>query len=320
MTGRRLQQETFRAMGTVCTVAVTAGPFDATSAQRALAAGCKEVVACEHVLSRFDPKSDLCRLNAADGDWTEVDERLMTALHLALRARDETDGRFDPTILPALVAAGYDRSFEQLDARPATNAAGWRAGAAVELDRPSGRARAAQGAAIDLGGIGKGFAAARALEAMREAWPLLPGGLVDLGGDIAVWGSTPEGGPWRLAIADPRTPESTLGTLELEVGGVATSGRDCRRFGPDGTLHHLIDPATGAPARLGTLAVTVVAPSSVEAEVHATALAVTDPGDVDAYLEARPHLAALLVPDEGEPVVLGGLPLAKEECYLVVGP
>ena len=151
----------------------------------------------------------------------------------------------------------------------------------------------------------------RALEAMRAAWPALPGALVDLGGDIAVRGATPEGGPWRLAVADPRTPGESLGVLELEGGGVATSGRDSRRFGPDRSLHHLIDPTTGAPAGPGPLAVTVIGPDAVEAEAHATAVAVTAVEDAAAYVEARPDIGAVLVPDVGEPRVLGYLPLAE---------
>ncbi len=154
---------------------------------------------------------------------------------------------------------------------------------------------------------------------MREAWPALPGALVDLGGDIAVWGATPEGGPWRLAIADPRKPGATLGMLELEAGGVATSGRDSRRFGPGRSLHHLIDPATGAPARRGPLAVTVIAPDAVRAESTATALAVTAIDEAGAYVEARPDVGAVLVPDEGEPLVLGYLPLARRTQLQAAG-
>ena len=100
----------------------------------------------------------------------------------------------------------------------------------------------------------------------------LPGGLVDLGGDLALWGRPPEGGRWRIAVADPRTPGGTLATLEVVGGGVATSGRDRRRFGPGGSLHHLIDPSTGAPARGGPLAVTVAGRrDAAGAEVHASA-------------------------------------------------
>jgi FAD:protein FMN transferase len=312
MIGARLVRERFRAMGTECEVAVTATRADGARARRALAAGRGEVESCERVLSRFDERSDLSRLNGARGDWVRVDHRLIEALRVALRVREETGGRFDPTILPALVAAGYDRSFEQLAERPPAHATEWRPRAAIEIDTTGSRAHIETGAAVDLGGIGKGFAATRALWAMREAWLDLPGGLVDLGGDIAVWGATPEGGPWRLAVADPRAPGTSIGTIAIEDGAVATSGRDRRRFGPGRRLHHLIDPATGAPADAGPLAVTVVGPDAAEAEAYATALAVTPPGEAISYLSARPQLAALLVPCEGEPVVVGDLPLVSD--------
>ena len=207
----RLVQRTFRAMGTSCSVAVTTRTAGEPRVRRALAAAEAEVAACERALSRFDPTSDLSRLNDARGEWVELDRRLVEALAAALRAREVTDGKFDPTILPALVAAGYDRTFDELGERPATIADGWRAGATVEVDAEAGRARVEDGAAVDLGGIGKGFSASRALAAMQSVLARMPGGLVDLGGDIALDGETPDGGPWRVAIADPSTPKTTLG-------------------------------------------------------------------------------------------------------------
>ena len=309
MIGARLLRERFHAMGTECEVAATVAGLDVARARRALTTGHAEVDSCERVLSRFDERSDLSRLNRAAGAWCAIDERLLEALRVALRAREETGGRFDPTILAALAAAGYDHSFEQLEERPPVRASGWYPRAGIEIDAAAGRARIQAGAAVDLGGIGKGFAATRALWAMREAWLDLPGGLVDLGGDIAVWGATPEGGPWRLAIADPRSPGAQIGTIAIDDGAVATSGRDTRRFGPDGRLRHLIDPATGASAEEGPLAVTVVGPDAAEAEAYATALAITPTGESRDLLRRRPGLAALLVPFDGGPVVLGDLPL-----------
>ncbi len=238
-----------------------------------------------------------------------VDRRLVEALGFALRAREETGGRFDPTILPALVAAGYDRSFAELVERPGRRAEDWRAGGAVEL--ADGCARVEPGVAVDLGGIGKGYAAGRALDAMRDAWPRLPGGLVDLGGDIAFYGEPPERGPWRVAVADPRRHGASAGVLLVRSGGVTTSGRDVRRFGPGGALHHLIDPSTGEPARPGPIAVTVVAPSAVEAEAHATALAIADVAGASAHVAAHPRISALYIPQVGRPLSLGALPLAR---------
>jgi FAD:protein FMN transferase len=305
----RIWQDSFRAMGTTCSIAVSARPSELRRAQNALAVARAEVAACERALSRFDPASDLSRLNGAGGEWIEIDRRLADALTAAVRARRETDGRFDPTILPALVAAGYDRTFEELEPRAARPLRGWRAGALVEVDAARRRARVGVGAAVDLGGIGKGFSAERVLDAMRSAWPELPGALVDLGGDVAVGGIPPEGGSWRIAVADPRRPGTTLGVLRLEGGGVATSGRDVRRFGLHGELHHLIDPATGASAVDGPLAVTVVAADPAEAEANATALGIMPVADAASYVAARPRLAALVVPHVGDVLALGPLPL-----------
>jgi thiamine biosynthesis lipoprotein len=302
-----LWSESFGAMGTTCSVSVVARVSELRSAHSALAAARREIDTCERALSRFDPASDLSRLNRAAGQWTPADVRLVEALDAALRAREDTDGLFDPTVLPALAAAGYDRSFEQLRARPPRALSGFRPGARIDLD--AGRARVEAGAAVDLGGIGKGFAATRAVSAMRAAWPAMPGALVDLGGDLALDGSPPEGGRWRIAVADPRSRTGTLGVLRLAGGGVATSGRDRRRFGVNGDLHHLIDPATGAPAIEGPRAVTVVAAEAATAEAFATAVAILPIEAAATFVAARPWLAALVVPNDAEPVVLGGLPL-----------
>jgi FAD:protein FMN transferase len=307
-----LHRTEWRAVGTTCAAAVTAEPQDERETSWALAAAQEEVAACERELSRFDAASDLSRLNAAGGRWTPIGRRLLEALGLALRAREDTGGRFDPTVLPALVAAGYDRSFELLEERAAEEAHGWRAGTAIELDEQHGRARLAPGSAVDLGGIGKGYAAGRALDAMRIAAPSLAGGLVDLGGDIAVFGESPEGGPWLIAVADPRRAGETLAVLALDGGGVATSGRDARRFGPAGSLHHLIDPETGESALGGPLTVTVVAPDPAEAEVHATTLAIGGLSEAEAHVAARPELCALYVPHTGPVFPLGRLPVVTE--------
>jgi thiamine biosynthesis lipoprotein len=129
---------------------------------------------------------------------------------------------------------------------------------------------------------------------------------------VALAGRPPDGGPWRVAVADARHPGETLTTIAIDEGGVATSGRDRRRFGPNGSLHHLIDPSTGAPALAGPLAVTVVAPDPAEAEAHATALAVSTLDDAHEHLARFPHLAALYLPEDGEPVALGALPHLEE--------
>ncbi len=171
---------------------------------------------------------------------------------------------------------------------------------------------------VDLGGIGKGYSATRTIAALRAAQPDVQGAVVDLGGDIAIWGTPPGGGPWRISVADPRRDDSVLGVLELAGGGVATSGPGHRRFGPDRTLHHLIDPTSGIPAESGPLAVTVVAADATSAEAHATALAVTPLAESAAYLLERPDLGAVLVGNTDRPLVAGAVRFTVDQPRLRV--
>lgn len=307
----RLYRSRFRAMGTDCTVTAVGGEYQLLLARRAIVAAVDEIEACERSLSRFDPESELTLLNSAGGGWFHASPRLFGAVSHAVDARARTGGRFDPTVLPAMLAAGYDRSFEQLDERVPADLAGWRAGGGIDID-PAGRLRLGDGVMLDLGGIGKGYSSERAADAMLRAWPGLPGALVDLGGDIAVRGSAQDGAAWQIAVADPRGRAARLGVVRLASGGIATSGRDRRRFGPGRSLHHLIDPSTGRPAGPGPVTVTVWARSAAEAEVHATALAVTPVRAAAGYVAAHPGLAALIVPADRGHFTAGPLPFVDD--------
>ena len=239
----------FRAMGTECEVAVTATRAAGTRVRRALAAGRREVEACERALSRFDERSDLSRLNRAGGEWVMVDHRLIEVLRVALRTREETGGRFDPTILPALVAAGYDRSFEQLVERPLPGpglaAAGGHRDRPRRLARPRRERRRRrprrhrQGLRRHAGPVGDARGLARCSGRTRRSRRRHR----RLGRD-----------PRRRPLAPRRSPTRappgpSIGDDRDRRGAVATSGRDGRRFGPGRRLHHLIDPATGEAGR-----------------------------------------------------------------------
>jgi thiamine biosynthesis lipoprotein len=300
-------------MGTDVEVIVVDGPEGAAEGAEA------RIEELEARWSRFRPDSELSRLNRAGGTPAVVSLPTFRLVQRAVEAWTLTEHRFDPSVLPALEAAGYDRSFEEMPAevpgrsRPTGAAPGC---AGIRLDPVVRAVTLPPGVRLDLGGIGKGYAADRALVAMRSVSPRLAGALVDLGGDIAVCGGSPEGGPWLISVADPRRPGAALATLALDGGGVATSGRDARRFGPARSLHHLIDPETGEPALAGPLTVTVVAPDATSAEVHATTLAIAGLGEAEAHVDARPSLAALYVPHAGPAIPFGPLPLAQQRLVV----
>jgi thiamine biosynthesis lipoprotein len=253
-----------------------------------------ELARLEALLSRFLPGSELSRLNRLGELRAGPD--LLAVAEAALAARELTAGRFDPTVHDAVVAAGYDRTFELVAAGGSPRiAVAAPCGGGMEIDPAAGTIRLEPGVRLDLGGIAKGYAVDRALRILAAAGPAL----VDAGGDIAVTGR-----PWPVGV------ETAGGTIALELaeGAVATSGRDRRRWrAPDGERHHLIDPATGLPAEGDLLRATVVAATAVEAEVLAKALFLA--GDADRAAAEADDLGvpAVLVTRAGHTVLAGGL-------------
>ena len=149
-----LTRHRFRAMGTDMELLV-----DADGAASALAAAEAEFHRLEALLTRFRPESELSRLNAAGRLAAGPD--LLRVVELALSGRGRTGGRFDITIHDALLAAGYDRSFELLsldDARPARTVGS----APGRVEIADGVISLHGGVRIDVGGIGKGYACERA--------------------------------------------------------------------------------------------------------------------------------------------------------------
>jgi FAD:protein FMN transferase len=275
----------FRAMGTDVELLV-----EAEDAQKALDRAEREFHCLEALLSRFRPDSQLVRLN--EGKTLRVDPDVIRVVELALQARERTGGRFDPTVHDALVAAGYDRSFELLPTDVPTPAQAVACGGHVRIDGE--RIHLDRDVCLDLGGIGKGFAVERAVLILAAAGPCL----VNAGGDLAI-----RGGSWPVGL---ETAVDVI-TLQLESGAIATSGRDRRFWQRNGhEQHHLIDPATGAPANTDLVRATVVASDAVEAEVWAKALFLA--GEKQAATEAEAlGLPSVLVTADGRTTFAGGL-------------
>ena len=271
-------RRSFRAMGTDVELLLDAEPGE--RAERALDRAETEFERFEQIMSRFRDDSELSRLNR-DGRIAGASPDLVRVVELALAAREATGGRFDPTVHDAVVAAGYDRTFADVPAEaagPSPSAAP--CGGAVDVNGLT--IELGPGTHLDLGGIGKGYAVDRIAELLALAGPCL----VNAGGDLAV-----RGGAWPVGVTDEIT-------LELTRGGIATSGRDRRRWRvADTEMHHLIDPSTGRPADGDRVSVTVVADSAADAEVLAKA----------AFLGAEIDAPHVLVRSDGRTVMAGGL-------------
>ena len=217
-----------------------------------------------------------------------VSPLLAEALALALRAAQMTDGDVDPTVGSALILAGYDRDWSLLE-RPAAGSpsenssvhehpistpmvlaravCGWHS---VMFDSVTRTVRIPAGFTIDLGATAKAWAADRAAQAAAQTAGC--GALVAIGGDIATSGDAPVGG-WAVHVTDDhRSDHHAPGqTVTIQSGGLATSSTAVRRWRHRGrTMHHIIDPATGAPARSTWRTVSVAAASCADANIATT--------------------------------------------------
>ena len=201
-----------------------------------------EINALEQKLSRTIDTSDVAQLNA--NGTAQLSDDTAELLRAALQYSEATGGAFDVTIAPLVELWGITTDSPRVPAQEEIDALLPLVGSGhVRLDGTA--AALNEGCAIDLGGIGKGYASDKAAELFAQSE--LSGGFVSLGGNVYVHGTTAEGKLWNVAIQDPNHTEGYACTLRLSDAFVVTSGGYQRYFtGPDGTVYqHIIDPATG---------------------------------------------------------------------------
>ena len=214
--------------------------------------------------SRFRPDSELSEMNARAGAWARVSPQFADLLRLALDGAAESAGLFDPTVLPALTAAGYDRDFTQIaDGSRARTPVSPPRGSWRNIELANDSVRLPRGVTLDFGGIAKGWTVD---DAAQEAASILRWVLVEAGGDLRVAGVPPEEGI-DAKVESPFDPDTAVLLLRLSHGALATSSTAARTWGTN--LHHLIDPRTWRPAATGVVQATAWAPTCAEAEVRA---------------------------------------------------
>jgi FAD:protein FMN transferase len=285
----RLVEQWRKMMGTTVSLHLAVAPEQSAQAESAIAACALWLEEVAARLTRFAPESELWQLNRDAGSWFAASPILFDCLSTALRAAESTDGFFDPTLLPQVIAAGYDRdfadiAFQEIGAATAKAISGgrWRG---ITLDTEQRRVYLPPGAQVDLGGIAKGWAADVALDQFFERFDHV---LIDIGGDVRLRGGPLAGGFWAVAVDNPLLPDAEndehVAIITLGSGAIATSGATRRWWRRGGEVsHHIIDPHTGAPAHLWTpawrgdpeeaaqliAAATALAPTAAQAEIAA---------------------------------------------------
>jgi len=304
----------FRAMNTEFLVAGL--PAGAAEEVKAL------VNLAETTLSRFSPTSEISRLNQSNQAWTPVTALTYDLLVDAAEAYRATGGLFNPFLAEKMRTIGYDQSFETLT--PAKVAQGVNAqqtivkrsdpGAAqkesmldaplpepLEFDFAVQRIKLATGAAIDAGGIAKGWIAQRAANQLVANG--VKQGLIDAGGDVVLWGSEPTQGSWGVGVGHPLAADHDIADLWLEgLTAIATSSVVKRRWQRSGELpaHHILDPRTGRPACTDLLQATVIGRDLGAAEQYTKGLIILGSAAGSSWIAARrPDLAYIVVRSDG---------------------
>ena len=292
-------------MGTL--VKITAVARSEPIAQAAATAGFGEIHRLEGLLSTWIPTSELSRVNTSAGvKPVSVSQETMTVVQSAIQVAEMTDGGFNIAIGPAVDAWNViegrrvptESELESL--RPLVDLR------AVHADvRTQTIFLEKTGMRIDVGGIGKGYAADQAVIAMKKAGALA--GVVALSGDIKTFGRLPEGRKFPVGIQDPRKEGEVLVFIDLEDEAISTAGDYERFFERDGVrYHHILDPQTLQPAR-SCQSVTVIAREGIWADGLDTGIFVMGVESGMQLVEALPDVEAIIVDHAGIVHVSSGL-------------
>lgn len=284
-------QTSFPVMGTVGRVALFASEAELTAAVNIYK---QEFEKVNKVFSLHDPESELSKLNAsASVKPFACSETMWFLLMRSQEAYRESDGDFDITVKPLMDLWGFYRN-ERKTVPSEAEIAGVLAKVGFDKLQFNEADRTVfftvPGMALDFGGIAKGYAADLAAEKIVAAG--ITSGIIDIGGNLRILPTPPPGKKsFAIAMKDPADPASVLPEALTVAPGMAvsTSGNYERFIELDGKRYsHIISPKSGYPAEIS--AVTVVAPTALEADIFSTACVVGGEKTVETLQKAHPRL------------------------------
>jgi FAD:protein FMN transferase len=292
-------------MGTLVSITAVGRTHD--EANEAITAGFQEIKRLEQLLSTWIPDSELSRVNAAAGrSAVTVSLETMTLVRKSLQVAEMTEGAFNIAIGPAVDAWNISAeprlptpeelaSLKPLVDLLYVHADGWER--TIYLEKPGMR--------IDVGGIGKGYAADQAVMMMKKAGAIA--GVVALSGDLKTFGRLPDGAAFPVGIRHPRKEGEILAEISLQDEAISTAGDYERFFEKDGVrYHHILDPQTLQPAR-GCQSVSVIAKEGLWADGLDTGIFVLGAKRGMELVEQLEDVEAVIVDDAGHVLISSGL-------------
>ncbi|MBQ9538572.1 MAG: FAD:protein FMN transferase, partial [Treponema sp.] len=292
---RSLPAQSWEILGTVCSV--NAFEDGGEKLYGEIRARLQEI---DEAFSANRTSSDVSCVNSAAGkNAVSVRDGVFFVIKTALSFAERSGGVFDPTIGPLVKLWGIGTDHQKVPSQEEIDAAlalvDWRK---VSLEE-SGRSvfLEDEGMALDLGGIAKGYAADELVCILKARQ--VSRAIIDLGGNVYVYGSKKDGSKWKVGIKNPLDGgQSVASVLELGDGlSVVTSGNYERYFISEGKrYHHIIDPKTGFPGGGNVASATIVSSSSMEADAMSTTAFLMG---MEAFQQAFPSVACIFMLSDG---------------------
>lgn len=266
---------------------------------RASAIAFDEIKRIEDLLSKYDEKSEVSRLNRIGKSSVSLDT--MYVIRKAKQLWLVTGGAFDPTVGPLLDVWGFTDKKYRFPSEEEIALAKKKVGMdkVVIDDDKNMITLTVPGMKLDLGGIAKGYAVDCAVARLKQAH--VRSCLINAGGDIYCLGKKPDGTPWRVALQDPRREHYAVPAefFELVNKAIVTSGDYEQFFMKDNKRYsHIFDPNTGWPAASGVVSVTVTAPDCLTADALATSLFVMGKEKGSQFLKKFPLVEATMIEEK----------------------
>jgi len=283
------------AMDTVMTLRVWSA--DAAGAQSALSAVSGMLSALDEQLAVTGEKSEIAALNAGGHRSVTLSAESAEILSRMLAVSRDTGGVLDPSIYPVVRAWGFTtdsyRIPDEAELREILKKVDY-----TKIALEGNTVTLEPGMQIDLGSVVKGYAGDRAAALLREAG--VASAVLNLGGNVRLVGSRPDGAPFRVGVQDPLDESSYLGIVAAADKSVVTSGGYNRYFEQDGrTYWHIIDPRTGCPADSGVISATVIGDDGLRCDALSTACFILGVEDAFAYWREKGGFDLILITADG---------------------
>ncbi|MFC1476527.1 FAD:protein FMN transferase [Fibrobacterota bacterium] len=293
----QVQKQTRFVMSTYCTIQIPGKKDVIPYIEKAF----ERIEEIDKKFSALNPESPLFTFNQEDGVCT--DKEIGDLVKSASQISKDSEGSFDITVFPLMKLWGFYSGKYSVPEKDRIDELLTIVGYQNVVIREDTLVKTETNAAIDLGGIAKGYALKEAVNVLKKSG--ISSALIDAGGDIYALG-TFRGKPWKIGIRKPRG-EGVFGVLELSDYSVVTSGDYERFFEKDGVIyHHILNPKTGYPAR-SMVSVTVICKDPVRADAWSTALFVMESEKALSTIEKTANLEAVLITAKGEVLCSSGL-------------